>query len=243
MPFCTECGKENDAESAFCMYCGAKLLNISSNTKDENVEKYKKLLTKSYEEVIEKYGGNYKDWYYVLFTISEPNQPKSAIRGTTIPKIAPNHSSGGLARIHDSYIEYVGINKEKNIIFKNRGKKKDLEVPKFFPPDDEYKRIVPFKSLTHNWGYQNTLNNGQLIFFMEIEFIAIKPVKVKLEKPSFLKGQSNFQESFNKTYENYLNQKNNFSKADEIRKLKELLDAGSISEEEFQLFKQDLLNS
>ena len=28
MPFCTECGKENDNESAFCVHCGAKLLNV-----------------------------------------------------------------------------------------------------------------------------------------------------------------------------------------------------------------------
>lgn len=243
MPFCTECGNENDEESAFCMYCGAKLLKISPNTREyDSVQKYKILLTKAYEDVIEKYGGKYTDWYYVLFTISEPNKPKTAVRGTTLPKITPNHSSGGLARIHDSYIEYAGINDEKNIIFKNRGNKKELEIPKFYPVDDEYKRIVPFKSLTHTWGFQNSLNNRQLVFFKEIEYISIKPEKVKLKKPSFLKGQGNFQESFNKSFENYLKRENYFSKADEIKKLKVLLDDGAINEEEFHLFKKDLLN-
>lgn len=223
------------------MYCGAKLLNIPITKQDTNKQRYTELLSKAYKQVIEKYGGKYQDWHYVLFTISDPNQPKNAIRGTTISKLSPNHSSGGLARIHDSYIEYVGINDEKNIMFKNRGNKKELEIPKFYPPDDEYKRIVPFKSIAHNWGFQNTLNNRQLLFFKEIEFIAIKPVKVKLEKPQFLKGQSNFQESFKKSYENYLKQEKYFSKAEEIKKFKELLDDGAITEDEFNAFKKKLL--
>ena len=122
MPFCTECGKENDNESAFCMHCGAKLLNTPHTEQDVKIQRYKELLTKSYEAVKEKYGGNYTDWHYVLCIEVTP-QPKSSIKGTTLPNVGTHKHSGGLLRIHKNYLEYVEINNEKSLITKNRIKK------------------------------------------------------------------------------------------------------------------------
>lgn len=239
MPFCTECGKENDNESAFCMHCGAKLLNTPHTEQDVKIQRYKELLTKSYEEVKEKYGGNYTDWYYVLCTEVTP-QPKSSIKGTTLPNVGTHKHSGGLLRIHKNYLEYVEINNEKSLITKNRIKK-TIEIPTFYDIDDEYIRFIPFKSFAHIWGSKIFLQNGQNIFMKEIKFITLKPVQIKLEKPSFLKGQNDALKSLNEAYKNFLNNENNFSKADEIKKFKELLDEGVITEDEFNAFKMKLL--
>lgn len=238
MVFCQDCGKENGAGANFCESCGAKLLNTTPTGQDANIQRYKELLIKSYEQVIKKYGGNYQDWYYVLCT-EVTQQPKSSVKGTTLPNVGTHKHSGGLLRIHKNYLEYAEINNENNLISKNRIKK-TYEMPTFYNIDDEYMRLIPFKSFTHSWGSKIFLHNGQNIFMQEIEYLTLRPTKIKLEKPSFLKGQKNFLESLNKAYKNYLNKENNFSKADEIKKFKNLLDEGTITEDEFNLFKQDL---
>ena len=241
MVFCQECGKKNSEGANFCESCGAKLLNTTLTEQDAKIQRYKELLIKSYEQVIEKCGGNYQDWYYVLCT-EVTTQPRSSIKGTTLPDVASHKHSGGLIRIHENYLEYAEINNEKNLISKNRIKK-TIEIPTFYDIDDEYIRLIPFKSFTHTWGSKIFLQNGQNIFMKEIEFITLKPTKIKLEKPSFLKGQNNFLKSLNKTYKNYLNNKNNLSKVDELKKLKNLLDDGDITQEEYELFKKDIVNS
>lgn len=233
--------KENSEGANFCEGCGAKLLNTTFTEQDAKIQRYKELLIKSYEQVIEKYGGNYQDWYYVLCT-EVTTQPKSSVRGTTLSDLGTHEHSGGLIRIHKNYLEYAEINNEKNLISKNRIKK-TFEIPTFYNIDDEYIRLIPFKSFTHSWGSKIFLHNSQNIFMKEIEYLTLRPTKIKLEKPSFLKGQNNFIESLNKAYKNYLNYKNNFSKADEIKKLKDLLNERVITEEEYELFKKDLLNN
>ena len=83
MPFCTECGKENDNESTFCIHCGAKLLiNKPLSKEEETKQQHQKFLTIAYEKVIDKFGGTYEDWYYVNF-VKFTKQDKSSFRGTT----------------------------------------------------------------------------------------------------------------------------------------------------------------
>lgn len=238
MPFCTECGKENDSESAFCMHCGAKLLNAPPTEQDVNKQKYIKLLIKSYEEVKEKYGGNYTDWYYVNLIKFTP-KGRGSIHGTTLPGTSDSSlSSGGLLRIHKNYIEYVEINNWTSLFLKKITK--NIVLPTFNDITSYYRTFIPFKNILYNNGSRIFLHNGQYIAIGEIELLCSKP-KIILEKPSFLKGQNNFKEAFVNSYGEYLSQENNFSKADEIKKFKELLDEGVITEDEFNAFKMKLL--
>lgn len=238
MPFCTACGKQNDNDSAFCMYCGAKLLNAPPAEQDVNKQKYNELLIKSYEEVKEKYGGNYQDWYYVNLVRFTP-KGRGSIKGTTMPVTSDSSlSSGGLLRIHKTYIEYVEINNWSSLFLKKITK--NIVLPTFNDITNSHRTFIPFKNILYNRGSRIFLHNGQYIALVEIELLCSKP-KIILEKPSFLKGQNNFEDSLFKSYENYLNQENNFSKADEIKKFKELLDEGVITEDEFVAFKKKLL--
>ena len=113
-------------------------------------------------------------------------------------------------------------------------------LPTFNEITSSYRTFIPFKNILYNKGSRIFLHNGQYIAIGEIELLCSKP-KILLEKPPFLKGQDNFKEAFVNSYGEYLSQENNFSKADEIKKFKELLDDGVITEDEFNAFKMKLL--
>ena len=75
----------------------------------------------------------------------------------------------------------------------------------------------------------------------QMKAINVSIPKIELEKPPFLKNQKEYHVMFIKAYKNYLNGKQLHSSADEIKKLKELLDDGTISTDEFNVLKQKIL--
>lgn len=239
MVFCQECGTKNEDSSKFCINCGSNLNGTPITKEESEKQKHEQLLKKAYEKVIENFGGNYEDWYYVNF-VTFTRQSKSSARGTTMPLSSTKHDdSGGLLRITTNYLEFIQLSDLTISLFDKQKKRANID-DKFTFIENNYIRIIPFKSITYNERGRIYLNNGQHIGIAEITHLSYAS-DIKFDKPSYLKNQKEYSVRFTEAYINYINKNNPISKADEINKFKTLLDDGTITEEEFKLFKKDLL--
>lgn len=133
-----------------------------------------------------------------------------------------NEIKNELFRIKPTKIDHITFNCEYN---KNENKKVITIL----------KETIAFKNLTNIYIQSNFIQLRTSVFNNRFSIFGSYPFSGNEEK---------FHKILDKTFDEYceLEYKNNFSKADEIRKFKKLLDENAITEEEYELFKKDLLN-
>ena len=137
-------------------------------------------------------------------------------------------------------MEFVQISSNTSVHLFDKQKERGSIDSKFNHIETNYIKIIPFKNITYSERGKIFLDNGQSIGISEITLLSLTP-KIELKKPPFLKNQKEYHVMFIKAYKNFLHGKRLHSKADEIKKFKELLDDGTITEDEFKTFKQELL--
>ena len=181
---------------------------------------------KSYDIILDKYGYDVEDWY-LSKTKSVHNLKKK-----TLTKVLYFY------HVKDSGLEIVKITCEQDKIdnmktithFKSFISFNNIQKISFYSEDKneiliESSVVVSRLSyIDHAFG---KITDQELANFFNLN-IPIEPFHRLLVR------------KFDEFCEHEYN-KNQFSKADEIKKFKELLDEGTITQDEFELFKKDLL--
>ena len=199
------------------------LLSSLPNIKTNDLLKFK---LKSLEIILNKYGGNVEDWYHVEIK-SVHNLKKN-----TVTKVLYFYhvKNSGLETVkitcqQDKKDNVRNITHYKSFIsFRNMNKIN-------FYSEDKNEIII------ESSGVMTRLNHINHLFqkFNDEKLVSIYNLSIVIEP---------FHRLLVRKFDEYCEQKynkNQFSKADEIKKLKKLLDEGTISPEEFELFKKDLL--
>ena len=186
-----------------------------------------KFILKSYEIILEKYGYDVEDWYFQEFKSSHNLKRK------TLTKV-----------LHFYHVKNVG-----------------LEMVKITCVQDKTDNM---KTITHYKSFISFNNIQKISFYLEDKQEILIESSTVVSRLSYIRHAfeqitnpelidlCNFNgpiEPFHRLLVRKFDEfcqheynKNQFSKADEIKKFKELLDEGTITQDEFELFKKDLLN-
>ena len=269
MAFCEKCGKENDEGDKFCCYCGTKL-NEQTTDDSPNNDSIDDLIDKGIN-MAKKQTESAQSMFSNLNIFSKEKLIEKGIKmrednfnnmRDDVSYLLPEAAKKLNVSLDDCYLTFKISKKQLLDTGRNKLHHADKIIVLMSIFDDKLSYVV----LARLHQFSNTIKEISLeeeiysLHFDKISGISYSKMGLDLTmvggelitlRATDLFGNSITKE-LNDKYNNYNDNKKNISndsnsqvinKADILIKYKELLDAGALTQEEFDMLKKEIINS